>query len=541
MAYIEGFRVFGSWKPESTILGPLEFVEHINNIRKPLYIIRDKKTGRIFSAINGQIDSIGNSEGPYGLIGILPTIYPEWLGDRTFQEVHNVRFNYIAGAMYRGITSTRMVIAMARAHMLAFFGAAGFSPAKVEKNIKEIADALIDEKLSFGSNLIYSPTEPELEDAIVNIYLKYNVKKMSASAFMKITPAIVKYACKGLRIDQRGYIIRRNYIFAKVSRPEMAKLFMSPPPKDIVNKLVANGELTKEEASLAMQLPIAEDITIEADSGGHTDNRPLVSLIPATIVLRDRLMDQFKYKRRIRIGAAGGISTPMATAGAFAMGAAYVLSGTINEASVEAGISDIAKQMLAQANVADVTMAPAGDMFEMGVKVQVLKRGTLFPGRASHLYNIYQHYNSLEDIPEVEQSKLKNEIFKKDLNKVWEETRSFFLDRNKKIVEKAEKDPKYKMALVFRWYLGLSGQWAIDGVKERVSDYQIQCGPSMGAFNEWVKGSYLEKLENRHVVDIALNMMEGAAVVTRAEQLRSFGVNVPNVAFTFRPKKIIME
>ena len=541
MAYIEGFRVFGSWKPESTIPGPLEFVEHINNIRKPLYIIRDKKTGRIFSAINGQIDSIGNSEGPYGLIGILPTIYPEWLGDRTFQEVHNVRFNYIAGAMYRGITSTRMVIAMAKAHMLAFFGAAGFSPAKVEKNIKEIADALIDEKLSFGSNLIYSPTEPELEDAIVNIYLKYNVKKMSASAFMKITPAIVKYACKGLRIDQRGYIIRRNYIFAKVSRPEMAKLFMSPPPKDIVNKLVANGELTKEEASLAMQLPIAEDITIEADSGGHTDNRPLVSLIPATIVLRDRLMDQFKYKRRIRIGAAGGISTPMATAGAFAMGAAYVLSGTINEASVEAGISDIAKQMLAQANVADVTMAPAGDMFEMGVKVQVLKRGTLFPGRASHLYNIYQHYNSLEDIPEVEQSKLKNEIFKKDLNKVWEETRSFFLDRNKKIVEKAEKDPKYKMALVFRWYLGLSGQWAIDGVKERVSDYQIQCGPSMGAFNEWVKGSYLEKLENRHVVDIALNMMEGAAVVTRAEQLRSFGVNVPNVAFNFRPKKIIME
>jgi len=34
-------------------------------------------------------------------------------------------------------------------------------------------------------------------------------------------------------------------------------------------------------------------------------------------------MDQYNYKRRIRIGAAGGISTPMATAGAFAMGAAY--------------------------------------------------------------------------------------------------------------------------------------------------------------------------------------------------------------------------
>jgi PfaD family protein len=364
---------------------------------------------------------------------------------------------------------------------------------------------------------------------------------MSASAFMKITPAIVKYACKGLKISPNGQIVRRNCIFAKVSRPEMAGLFMSPPPKDILNNLLDKGEITAEEAKLAMQLPIAEDITMEADSGGHTDNRPLVSILPATLVVRDRIVDQYKFKRRIRIGAAGGISTPMATAGAFAMGAAYVLSGTINEASVEAGISNIAKKMLAEAGIADVTMAPAGDMFEMGVKVQVLKRGTLFPGRASYLYKIYQQYNSINELPGTECSKLKNEMFKKDINEVWEETKKFFIERNKKIVEKAEKDSKYKMALVFRWYLGLSGQWAIDGVEDRKSDYQIQCGPSMGAFNEWARGSYLEKVENRHVVDMALNLMEGAAVVSRASQLRSFGVNVPSIAFNYSPKKIILE
>ena len=535
----EEFRVYGSWKPESIVPQPKDFIKHVNNIRTPLYIVRDVKTGKIFSAEDGIINLKENYD-QYVLIGILPSIYPEWLGDRSFQEVHGVRYNYIAGAMYRGITSTKMVVAMAKAHMLAFFGAAGFSPAKVEEHIKEIVRALDQEKLVFGSNLIFSPGEPELEDKIVDIYLKYNVRRMSASAFMKITPAVVRYVCKGLRLDQKGQIIRKNYVFAKVSRLEMAKLFMSPPPKDIINRLVEKGELTKDEANLAMQIPIAEDITMEADSGGHTDNRPLVSLIPATIVLRDRLMDQYKYKRRIRIGAAGGISTPMATAAAFTMGAAYVLSGSINEASVEAGISNIAKQMLAEAGIADVTMAPAGDMFEMGVKVQVLKRGTLFPGRATYLYNIYQRYNSLDEILKVEQVKLKNEIFKKDLNEIWEETKNYFLKINSKVIEKAEKDQKYKMALVFRWYLGLSGQWAIDGVKERISDYQIQCGPSMGAFNEWARGSYLEKAENRNVVDMALNLMEGAAVVIRAEQLRSSGINVPNVAFNYRPKKIIL-
>ena len=58
------------------------------------------------------------------------------------------------------------------------------------------------------------------------------------------------------------------------------------------------------------------------------------------------------------------------------MGAAYVVTGSVNQACVESGTSDAVRQMLAEAGQADVAMAPAADMFEMGVKVQVLKRGT---------------------------------------------------------------------------------------------------------------------------------------------------------------------
>ena len=36
------------------------------------------------------------------------------------------------------------------------------------------------------------------------------------------------------------------------------------------------------------------------------------------------------------------------------------------------------------------------------------------------------------------------------------------------------------MALVFRWYLGMSSRWAIEGSVERRSDYQIWCGPAQG-------------------------------------------------------------
>jgi len=82
---------------------------------------------------------------------------------------------------------------------------------------------------------------------------------------------------------------------------------------------------------------------------------------------------------------AGGISTPASALAAFSMGAAYILTGSINQCSVEAGTSDVVREMLTRAGQADVIMAPAADMFEMGVKVQVLKWGTMFAMRAARL------------------------------------------------------------------------------------------------------------------------------------------------------------
>ena len=68
-------------------------------------------------------------------------------------------------------------------------------------------------------------------------------------------------------------------------------------------------------------------------------------------------------------------------------------------AAIESGLSDAGKAMLAQADVADVIMAPAADMFELGVQVQVLKRGTMFGVRAAKLYEAYRDHPSLDAIP----------------------------------------------------------------------------------------------------------------------------------------------
>ena len=100
-----------------------------------------------------------------------------------------------------------------------------------------------------------------------------------------------------------------------------------------------------------------------------------------------------------RVGAAGGISTPWSAAAAFAMGASYVVVGSVNQSCVESGTSDAVRKMLAQAQQADIAMAPAADMFEMGVKVQVLKRGTMFAMRAAKLLEFYRAHDAIDRIP----------------------------------------------------------------------------------------------------------------------------------------------
>ena len=465
-------------------------------------------------------------------------MYPEWLGDRSFTETHGTRFPYVSGEMANGIATTRLVIEMASNGYLGFFGAAGLGRDRIDLAIGEIANALGHGGAPWGSNLIHSPNEPALEEAVADLYIERGVRKVSAAAFMSLTPAIVRYAYSGVHVDTSGVLQRPNAVFAKISRPEVARRFVEPAPQAMLDVLVASGKLTAAEACLAATLPVAEDITIESDSGGHTDNRPLAPLFTAIQGVRDEVVAARGYTRPVRLGAAGGIGTPQAVAAAFALGASYVLTGSINQACVESGLAAEGKEMLATADIADVTMAPAADMFELGVELQVLKRGTMFAPRAKKLAHLYRAYPTLESIPSDETADLERHVLGMTVAECWAATREFWLERDPDQVAKAEADPRHRMALTFRSYLGLSSRWSMEGTPDRRLDYQIWCGPAMGAFNAWTAGSFLAEPGNRTVTQVANNLMEGAAVVTRAHQFRTYGVAVRPEAFDFRPRPL---
>jgi trans-AT polyketide synthase/acyltransferase/oxidoreductase domain-containing protein len=511
------------------VLDQAELLAALSRPRDPIHIVLHPHHGLVVAT--GEVPGSA-------LRGMLPALYPEWLGDRSFAEAHACRFPYIVGEMARGIATSRMVIAAARAGLMGFFGSAGLDRAAMATGLGEIKTALGAQATNWGANLIHTPGDAGTEMATVALFQAERVPAVSASAFMALAPSIVRYAASGLTRRGDGTIQRSGAVFAKVSRPEVAAQFMNPPPERLLRELVAAGHLTAAEAELAALLPVAEDVTVEADSGGHTDNRPLTALLPAILHLRDTIQQAQRYGRRIRVGAAGGLGTPAAVAAAFALGAAYVLTGSINQVAVESGLSADGRALLAAAEIADVAMAPAADMFELGIQVQVLKRGTLFAQRARKLWEIYRANDGLDTLASDVRRSLEQELFRESLDQAWARTRAYFETKDPREIARAEREPKHRMALVFRSYLFNAAQWAREGRTERRGDYQIWCGPAMGAFNDWTRGSFLEQPEQRTVAQIARNLLEGAAVITRAQQLRTYGVDVPAAAFSFTPRPL---
>ena len=201
----------GPWVPAFT---QSDLSDALPFIREPVHIVAEQG-GRVGVARGGSIIDAGHANGvpTLPLLATLPPIYPEWLGDRSFAEVHNLRFPYVAGAMANGICTTDIVIEMANAGMLGFFGAAGLHPDRISRELDTLDAALGTEK-SWGSNLIHAPNEPTIEMATVELYLKRKVRRVSASAYMGLNPMIVRYAYSGIRRMADGRIHRDNFVFA---------------------------------------------------------------------------------------------------------------------------------------------------------------------------------------------------------------------------------------------------------------------------------------------------------------------------------------
>ena len=226
----------GRWRPGPTAAAtdPAGMASVLGDLRSTVFAVQSPDGLAVAAdgtATLGDADADG-----LPLLAVLPPLTPDRLGDAGFLAAHNVQYPYMTGAMANGIASVEIVEAIGQAGMLGSFGAAGLSVERVAAAVDRLKATLGDRP--FAVNLIHSPGEPAHEAAVADLLLRKGVERVEASAYLDLSPAIVRYRVAGLAAGPDGTVVPRNRVIAKVSRVEVATRFLSPPPERTVAALL---------------------------------------------------------------------------------------------------------------------------------------------------------------------------------------------------------------------------------------------------------------------------------------------------------------
>ncbi|HMP58935.1 MAG TPA: hypothetical protein PKD86_06240, partial [Gemmatales bacterium] len=146
-----------------------ELAEAVDPGTTPLWTALRRVRMPLWCTLEGDLSSPnGTSDLAY-----VPALPLSELGDPAFRSDHGLDYACVAGAMANGIASVDLVEAMGRAGMVGFFGAAGLDLASVGRAVRELKSRLGER--AFGMNLIHSPSEPNLEAAVADLYLREHV------------------------------------------------------------------------------------------------------------------------------------------------------------------------------------------------------------------------------------------------------------------------------------------------------------------------------------------------------------------------------
>ena len=360
-------------------------------------------------------------------LGFLPPLPIKHLGDPGFRADHRLRYAYVAGAMANGIASVELVEAVGRAGMLGFFGAAGLDLTRIEAAIERLQRSLAAE--SFGFNLIHSPNEPDREAATVSLYLRKGIRLVEAAAYLRLTLPVVRYRVAGIFRDAAGRAAAPNRIVAKVSRVEVAAQFLSPPPEEMLNELVRSREITPEQAQLAADIPVAQDVTAEADSAGHTDNRPLVTLLPTLLSLRNRL--QQSTASRCRYGSGQRVGCPLRRAGGGFCHGRRLCGDRLGEPSL-CGIRRLGKRpdVCWRRRSRPIPHGAGGRHVRDGREGSGPEAGHDVSDARREAVRALPRLLRLEMLPANERATLEKQFFRTSLEAAWQSTRDYFVKRD---------------------------------------------------------------------------------------------------------------
>ncbi|MFI1913836.1 acyltransferase domain-containing protein [Nocardia sp. NPDC020380] len=418
------------------------------------------------------------------------------LGSSVFRRAHGTGLAYAIGGMWLGIGGPDLVARAARSGVLAYLGTDGLSADRIRTDLHRLGSEL-PSHAPWGANLTDDPRRPAAAGELLALFRECDVPRVEISGMHMPTAALVRYRFGDLAsvpmLDASGPDLQSataapRPVMVKVTGIAAARAFLDPPPPRMLDELVALGQLSASEAALAAVTPMADDLC----AAGEADGISLSDLLPAIVQLRD----ESRYPAAVRVGAAGGLGSGAAVAAAFVMGADFVLTGSVNQCTVEAALGEAAKDLLARTDIADFVAVPSADRFEIGGRDFAVGKGGFFAARANLL-----HHHYLDGVPSEAALADARRWLPADLVEE-------LLPGDTPVA-----DFRDRMGRALRRFLVDSARQAtVAGPEERTA-FHLRSGPALGAFNRTVRNTPLRDWRNRHVDDIAETLMRDAATV----------------------------
>ena len=396
----------------------------------------------------------------------------------------------------------------AKAGLLSFFGAEGLPLHTIEGALRQIRQQLSNDHF-FGVGMLRSQGDEDSEMRLAHLCVQYKVPALEISSFSMVSRAIVYYRVKGLKKRWDGSIECQHKIIAKVSHIHQVASYLKPPPRWIVDELLSEQLINPEQAEMSQSIGLCDDLCVIGDCGEKTTGGSVFLLYPHVYQIKKQLETSYPHVRNVHLGVGGGLGTPQAIAHVFSMGADFILTGSINQATVEAGSSAAVKELLITMGLMDTQTCSSENVFDTQGRIQVLNMHNAFPAKADFLQALWMSYESVSDMPSSLQVHLKEQYFDDLGDNNNEHSKSTVSNL------KGDLDPKLSMAKLFESYFERAQNHVIlaNDSLDNATDYLIHTGPALGAFNEWVKGTPLESWKNRHVDVVAIHLLESAQQV----------------------------
>ena len=161
MVIMQHFSILGHWRPATPAVFEQAALSALTSrFREQCMVVSHPEISAVGVAVgSGQWTTAGDG---YPVIAILPPTFPEWLGNRSFTQRHGCRFHM---CRVRWLMVLPLPIWWNRLCIWGAwgsFGAAGLSVERVSTALDRLQTVFPD-ALSWGSNLIHSPNEPQLE------------------------------------------------------------------------------------------------------------------------------------------------------------------------------------------------------------------------------------------------------------------------------------------------------------------------------------------------------------------------------------------